>query len=100
MSVNHTQTTTDPGRIRDWAEARSARPARVVGTGDDPETSRLRLRLPYYFGEDPLEEIHWDEFFEAFERQGLALELQERREDGTPSTYHRLVSRAQARAPV
>lgn len=63
--------TTDPGEIRSWVEANGGRPARVRGTGGGRDPGMLRID----FDEpDPsLEEISWDDWFDAFERNDLAL---------------------------
>ena len=65
------QTTTDHETIRKWAEARDGRPARVKGTGDAKDAGLLRLD----FGkpEENLEAITWEEFFDKFEENALAL---------------------------
>jgi hypothetical protein len=83
--------TTDHEAIRRWAEQRGARPARVKDTGgkDDPGVLRLDFGDP-----DPsLEEISWDEFFEKFEENELALLLQDKTESGGESRFNKLVDR-------
>ena len=66
------KTTTDHDKIRKWVEARGGHPARVAqsGTGNDPGI--LRIDYPGFSGEDTLEAIEWDEFFEWFDRNNLA----------------------------
>ena len=56
--------TRDHDEIRRWIEQRGGRPARVRGT-----TDLLRVS----FGKSPqnLEEISWEQFFEAFDRNNL-----------------------------
>jgi hypothetical protein len=70
-SDSESQTTTDHETIREWAEDKGGRPARVEGTGDGDGGGLLRLD----FGdeEEDLEEISWDEFFDEFEDSDLAL---------------------------
>ncbi|MBI4494527.1 MAG: hypothetical protein HY690_17240 [Chloroflexi bacterium] len=56
--------TKDHEVIRRWVDQRGGKPARVRGTGD-------LLRIS--FGKSPmnLEEITWEQFFEAFDRNKL-----------------------------
>jgi hypothetical protein len=65
--------TTDHDAIRKWVEARGGRPARVKSTGKRNDPGVLRIDFPGFSGEDTLEEIEWDEFFEAFDRNRLAM---------------------------
>ena len=86
------KTTTDHDEIRRWAEERNASPASVKGTGDG-DAGVLRFDFPGGAGEDELEHISWDEWFDKFEQQGLALLYQEEKESGEGSTFFKLVSR-------
>lgn len=81
------ETTTDHAVIRKWAEARGGRPARVKGTGGEDDAGLLRLD----FGpaEENLEPIEWDEFFETFEANSLALVY----DDDPESRFGKLVRR-------
>ena len=90
------QTTTDHEQIRQWAEARGGKPSCVRGTGGVGDTGMLRLDFPGYSGADSLQEISWDEWFEQFDEQGLALLYQETTKDGQQSNFNKLVSRATA----
>jgi len=58
----------------------------------------LRLDFPGYSGEDKLEEISWDEFFEKFDERGLSLLVQDRTARGQQSNFNKLVSRETAAA--
>jgi hypothetical protein len=58
----------------------------------------LRIDFPGYSGADSLQEISWDEFFEKFDEQGLALLYQEKTKDGRQSNFNKLVSRQTAAA--
>lgn len=94
-------TTTDHAAIRHWAEARGAHPSRIVRTGaEDPadEAGIIRLDLPGHTGAGPLEPISWDEWFRAFDDNGLAFVYEDTAADGEPSNYDRLVKRATATA--
>ena len=83
---------TDHEEIREWAEERDAQPACVKGTrrGD---TCLLRLDFPGYTGQDTLEPVDWDEWFEQFDRKKLALLVQDTTASGEPSNFNKLVSR-------
>ena len=85
-----TRVTTNHEEIRSWAEARGARPARVPGT------DILRLDFPGYTGDDTLEHISWDEFFEIFDRKNLALLYQEETARGQRSNFNKLIDRETA----
>jgi hypothetical protein len=51
------------------------------------------LITPGYSGQDTLEEITWDEFFETFEASDLAFLYQEETKDGELSRFSKFVSR-------
>jgi hypothetical protein len=88
--AEESRVTTDPGEIRRWAEERGGRPARVKGTGI--------LRIQFDESDDDLEPISWEEFFDEFERNGLALLYQERKANGELSTFQKFVSREAVQA--
>ena len=56
----------------------------------------IRLDFPGYSGADSLEEIEWDQFFEKFDEQGLALLVQDKTARGQKSNFNKLVSRQTA----
>ena len=85
--------TTDHNEIRQWVEERGGRPARVKGTESKNSAGLLRIDYPGFSGEDTLEEIGWEEFFEAFETNGLAFLYQEETKDGSESRFSKLVDR-------
>lgn len=91
------QMTTDHDTIRRWAEQRGAKPACVKGTGANDDPGIIRLDFPGYSGGDSLEEISWDEWFEKFEQQGLALLYQDETGGGEQSNFNKLVSRESER---
>ena len=84
------KTTTDHDEIRRWVEARGGRPAHVTETGASGDPGILRID----FGEpaEGLEEISWDEWFEAFEENKLAFLYS----DEGDSRFNKLVSRDNA----
>jgi hypothetical protein len=91
-----TRLTTDHDEIRRWVEEHGGKPARVRGTGGEGDPGILRIDFPGGTGQDQLEHIPWDEWFEKFEEQNLAFLYQERKADGEDSTFFKLVSRDRA----
>jgi hypothetical protein len=90
---NLSKTTIDHEEIRKWAEARNGKPAHVKGTGGTDDPGILRIDFPGYSGEGKLEGISWEEFFEKFDEQELALVYQEKTAEGQKSNFNKLVSR-------
>ena len=90
------QTTTDRDAIRSWADARGGRPVLVHGkAGSDSPIRIMFSDVPQIDGET-LEEISWDEWFEAFDEYGLALVYQDETADGEQSRFNKLVARQRA----
>jgi hypothetical protein len=89
--MSEARTTTDHDEIKEWAERLGGRPSRVRSTGDDDDPGVLRLD----FGEpdEALEEITWDEFFDKFEENQLALLYGSDPEGGGESRFNKLISR-------
>ncbi len=87
------QMTTDHDQIRRWAEERGAHPACVKGTGKKGDTGMIRLDFPGYSGAESLQEISWDEFFDRFEANQLALVYQDKTARGETSNFNKLVRR-------
>ncbi len=94
MAEHESKTTTDHDEIRRWVEDRQGRPATVKGTGDGGDAGILRINFPGG-AEESLQEMPWDEWFEAFESNNLAFLYQEQKKDGEGSTFFKLVSRDQ-----
>ena len=91
---SETRTTTDHDEIRGWVEENGGTPASVRGTEAEPgEAGVLRIDFPGRAGEDDLEHVSWETWFEKFEDEGLALVYQARRADGGGSTFARVVRR-------
>ena len=88
--------TTDHQQIQHWAEERGAQPSCVRGTGKRGDTGLLRLDFPGYSGAESLEHISWDEFFEKFDENGLALVYQDTTAAGEKSNFNKLISRSGA----
>jgi hypothetical protein len=76
---------TDHNEIRRWAESNNGRPACVKDTakGKNPGV----LRLDFDEKEESLEQISWDAWFDAFEKNKLALLI------SPDSRFNKLVSR-------
>src|SRR4051794_13845694 len=91
------ETTTDHDTIRKWVEERGGCPARVKRTGRGGDPGILRIDFPGYSGQTSLERIAWPEFFDAFDKNGLALIYQTRTRGGQQSRFNKLVSRETAR---
>jgi hypothetical protein len=90
---SETRQTTDHDEIRRWVEEHGGKPAMVRGTGDDGDAGVLRIDFPGGAGEEQLEHISWDEWFDKFEEEKLAFLYQERKADGEDSTFFKLVRR-------
>jgi hypothetical protein len=90
---SETRTTTDHDEIRRWVEEHGGKPAVVKGTRDSGGGGVLRVDFPGGAGEEQLEHVSWDEWFEIFDRNNLAFLYQERKAGGEDSTFFKLVSR-------
>ncbi|MBX0297994.1 lamin tail domain-containing protein [Haloarcula nitratireducens] len=88
-----TMTTTGHDRIREWAEARDAKPSHVIDTGAGDDVGVLRLDFPEEELDPSLEEIAWEDFFTKFDQEGLAFRYQETKASGEQSYFHRFVQR-------
>ena len=86
------KTTTDHEEIRQWVEKRDGQPAIVKGT-ERRGSALLRIDYPGYSGEETLESIEWDEFFEIFDENNLAFLYQEKTADGGMSRFSKFVNR-------
>lgn len=84
---------TDHDEIQRWAEERGARPSAVQKTHTDDNVGIIRLDFPRYSGEDSLEEIEWDEWFDKFDDNNLALIVQDETAGGETSNFNKIVSR-------
>ena len=89
---SESHTTTEHDEIRRWVEEHDGTPASVRGTGNG-EPGVLRIDFPGGAGEDELEHISWDEWFEKFEKENLAFLYQEEKASGEDSTFFKLVDR-------
>jgi len=91
--ASQSKTTTNHEEIRRWVEEHDGSPASVRGTENGDDAGVLRIDFPGGAGEDQLEHIDWDTWFDKFEDQGLALLYQEEKASGEDSTFAKLVKR-------
>ena len=91
-SDHGSKTTTDHDEIRNWVEERDGHPAIVKGT-EKGGSALLRIDYPGFSGEDRLEEITWDEFFDIFDENNLAFLHQDQTADGELSRFSKFVER-------
>ena len=56
----------------------------------------IRLDFPGFSGEGSLEPVEWDEWFQKFDENGLALLVQETTARGERSNFNKLVKRESA----
>ncbi len=90
--------TTDHDTIQRWIERRGGKPARVKSTSDREGGGLLRVDFPDRGGEDRLETISWDSFFETFDERKLAFLYQDETADGHESRFSKFVERDTAAA--
>ncbi|MEU2005451.1 hypothetical protein ACH47B_30660 [Rhodococcus sp. NPDC019627] len=91
--ASETHTTTDHDEIRTWVEEHDGVPATVRGTEEGDAAGVLRIDFPGGAGEDALEHIDWDTWFDKFEDSSLAFLYQAHKASGEDSTFFKLVSR-------
>jgi hypothetical protein len=87
------KTTTDLEEIKAWAEKRGGKPASVKGTEKGQEAGLLRIDFPGGAGEDKLEPVSWEDWFQKFQEKNLAFLYQEETKDGKISRFFKLVSK-------
>ena len=91
--ASDSRVTTDHDEIRRWVESKGGKPACVKGTGDRNDPGVLRIDFPGYSGEESLQEMDWDEWFDKFDCAHLALLYQDQTADGHPSRFSKLINR-------
>jgi len=94
--MSETKQTTDHQKIMQWVKERGGKPAAVKGTGKGNDPGILRIDFPGYTGEDTLQEITWEQFFEKFEKERLAFLYQEETQEGNESRFSKLTNREEA----
>ncbi|HWK11318.1 MAG TPA: hypothetical protein VNR64_14755, partial [Vicinamibacterales bacterium] len=63
------------------------------GTGGKSDTGMIRLDFPGFSGEGKLQPISWDQWFDSFDENNLALLVQDTRAGGGRSNFNKLVAR-------
>lgn len=81
--------TIDHDTIRHWVEQHGGCPAHVKSTGSKQDPGILRIDFPGFSGQQSLEQISWDEFFESFDANELAFLYQ----DEDEGRFNKLVRR-------
>jgi hypothetical protein len=93
MSTHESKTTTDLNEIRKWAESRDGKPAVVKSTENGKKGGGvLRIDFPGYSGENSLETISWEEWYEIFKDRNLAFLYQDQTANGKESRFFKLIS--------
>ena len=90
--MSTSKTTTSLKTIKSWAEERDGKPAIVTGTRKKG-TGLLRIDFPGYSGEDKLEKIPWDEWYDIFRESNLKFLYQEKTSEGKESRFFKLVDK-------
>ena len=89
--MSEAKITTDHSQIRRWADQRGGHPATVKATSEDGGAGILRLDFDPK--DESLKNVSWDDFFQKFEREKLALLYQDKTSDGKISRFHKFVDR-------
>jgi hypothetical protein len=88
--------TIDHDEVRRWVEARGGWPAMVQRAGAPGSPGELRVGFPDSARDEKVNEISWGEFLQKFDEGHVALEYEERDEEGGLSEFHQLIPRQQA----
>lgn len=91
--AGESKVTTKHGEIQRWVEERGGSPARVKGTESRSDPGLLRVDYPGFSGEETLETITWEEFFNAFDEHNLAFLYQEKTKDGKVSRFSKFIDK-------
>lgn len=82
-SKHDSKRTTDHNEIRHWVEARGGKPATIAGTEKgNEEAGLLRIDMPGGSSNPPLQPISWNDFFEKFDQEKLAMIYQQEKVNG------------------
>lgn len=91
--MSEAKKTTDPNKIKSWAEDRNGIPAIVKGT-ENGQGGVLRIHFPEASNADEnFDPIDWNQFFHQFDEKDLAMVYQEEKQSGEKSTFHKFVNR-------
>lgn len=91
--------TTDHEVIKNWVESRGGSPAVVRDTAKAGRAGILRVDLPRGAGEESLEHVSWDDWFQTFDDNELAFLYQDETEEGSTSMFSKLVRRTEDDEP-
>jgi hypothetical protein len=91
--ASESKSTTDHDEIRRWVEEHDGKPVTVRGTASSGGPGVLRIDFPGGAGDDALEEISWEDWFDKFDENDLAFLYQEHKASGEDSTFFKLVNR-------
>ena len=94
--ANLSRTTRDHEEIRRWAEERGGKPAHVKSTGSKEDIGILRIDFPGFSGARSLEHISWDDWFKAFDENGIKFAFPQVRVAGQESAQAAAVAQAGA----
>jgi hypothetical protein len=92
-TAQSSKVTIDHDEIRRWVEEREGRPATVKSTGSARNPGLLRIDFPGGAGEESLEPISWEDFFEKFEEKELAFIYQDTLKSGEESRFFKFIRR-------
>ncbi len=84
---------TDHEEIRKWAEDRGGHPACVKGTGGKNDVGMIRIDFPGFSGEESLQPISWEDWFDKFEERELSLVVENQSPKGDKTRFNKLISR-------
>jgi len=90
--------TIDHDEIRRWVEERGGKPAVVKRTANGRQPGIRRIDFPGFSGEQSLEELEWDQWFERFDSANLGFLYQDETGSGKPSRFNKLVARESMQA--
>jgi hypothetical protein len=82
--------TIDHDTIRRWAEEREGYPATLEGSHPGTEAGVLRIGFE---GDEGVDRIGWDEFFEKFEQKALAMRIHNEPAKGGHDRFHEFFKR-------
>lgn len=92
--MSESKTTTDINTIKSWAESRSGVPAVIKDTDKGGGDGVLRIHFPHNSSDqESFDEISWEQFKNKFEENNLAMVYQERKDNGSNSTFYKFIDR-------
>lgn len=86
------KSTTSLNAIKKWADERMGKPAKVKGT-NRKGSAILRINFPDYSGDEILEGIPWDEWYDIFRENKLEFVYQDTNTEGKESRFFKLINK-------